>query len=113
MGYILLGLPFLVGGNSLLYLLQESDGVTESDGVIQGSILGPLCFLLSINDLPLAVDAHTVLFADDTAFVITASSLNELYSKIERLFTDIASYLHRNRLVPNSSNIYIYLYVFI
>ena len=27
----------------------------------------------------------------------------ELYSKIEKLVTDITSYLHRNRLVPNSS----------
>ena len=44
-----------------------------------------------------------MLFADDAAFVITASSLKELYSKIEKLVTDITNYLQKNRLVPNSS----------
>ena len=50
----------------------KSDTMAVTNGVPQGSILGPLCFNLFINDLPSAVDAHTVLFADDAAFVITA-----------------------------------------
>ena len=42
-------------------------------------------------------------FSDNAAFVITTSSLKELYSKIEKLVTDIDNYLQKNRLVPNSS----------
>ena len=81
----------------------ESDIMTVSSVVPQGSILGPLCFSLFINDLPLAVDTHTVLFADDAAFIITSPSLEQLYNKIEKLFRDLECYLGNNRLVPNSS----------
>ena len=81
---------------------QASDMKNVTHGVPQGSILGPLCFNLFINDLPLAVDVNTVLFADDAAFVITAPTLIELYSKIRKLFNDLSKYLGYNGLVANS-----------
>ena len=82
---------------------DESEIMSISNGVPQGSILGPLCFSIFINDLPLAVDAETVLFADDAAFVIKSPSLPDLYSKINKLFGDLKIYLNRNRLVANAS----------
>ena len=48
-----------------------SDMNDISCGVPQGSTLGPLLFIIYVNDLPLATNLHVRLFADDTN--ITAS----------------------------------------
>ena len=82
---------------------HNSEIMPVTTGVPQGSILGPLCFSLFFNDIPLAVEADTVLFADDAAFVISSPTLPELYLKIGLLFQAIAKYLNLNKLVPNSS----------
>ena len=74
-------------------------------GVLQRSILGPLCFSLFINDLPLAVKEGAILFADDAAFVILSQSLMGLYKKIKGLFADLTRYLNMNKLIPNAKKI--------
>ena len=46
----------------------------------QGSVLGPLLFILYINDLPKAIMQNiiTIIFADDTSILITRQDTKEL-----------------------------------
>ena len=44
----------------------ESKEAAVTSGIPQGSVLGPVLFVLYINDLPLAVKNQIRLFADDT-----------------------------------------------
>ena len=46
-----------------------SDKASITCGVPQGSILGPLLFLIYINNIPQAVDSQLLLYANDTCLV--------------------------------------------
>ena len=71
-------------------------------GIPQGSILGPLLFILYINDLPNHVSNVTVsMYADDTALFYSSNDINEVVDKINGDLVKMDDWLSRNRLCLN------------
>ena len=69
---------FLGGRTQAVVLEREcSSEVSVTSGVPQCSVLGPLLFLLYINDLPEKMLSQIRLFADDTAVFLTVNNPND------------------------------------
>lgn len=73
-------------------------------GVPQGSILGPILFLLYINDLPNATNMWPFLFADDTTAVESGANLPDLFAKVNLEFQKLGEWFRANKLSLHPRN---------
>ena len=55
---------------------ESSEELSVTSGIPQGSVLGPVLFLLYINDLPDVITSQVCLFAENTAVYLTLDKQN-------------------------------------
>ena len=81
-----------------------SDDEIVINGVPQGSIMGPLMFLLFINDLPLYTDPiNTDLYADDTTLYETGISRLAIESNLQIALNNLSDWCKVNGMAINTS----------
>jgi hypothetical protein len=86
---------------------QVSDIVDMEYGVRQGSLLGPVLYLLHVFDLPLSLeiresDGHST-YANDTAVWVIAKDIEEVQRELQRLADAMAKFTRDNGLALNGA----------
>ena len=84
------------------YNNEESTVTQVSHGVPQGSILGPLLFIIYVNDMHCASSLmKVILFADDTNVFVSANNLQELEKTVNTELDMLNDWIEANRLSLN------------
>jgi hypothetical protein len=85
------------------YSTSISDWGEITHGVPQGSVLGPLLFLLYVNDLPHSINKNNkiILFADDTSLIISNPDLINFRDDVNKILQHIHEWFDANVISLN------------
>ena len=83
---------------------NKSNNENINCGVPQGSILGPLLFILYVNDLCNASNVlNPIMFADDTNLFVSAKDIKQLFQTMTKELITIQNWFNANKLSLNVS----------
>lgn len=96
---------YLINREGMVYIGDNfSRTKIINQGVPQGSILGPLLFIIDINDIVDNLQSpHCVLYADDTTLSCAQKSLPHLISSMNDVLRKAMDWCHANNLIINPS----------
>ena len=90
---------YLTGRNQFVkFGLFDSDPLEIDSVVPQGSILGPILFLIFFNDLPKTTLLKVLLFCDDTTILASGKNLNELVEFVNAELKNISQWFRANQM---------------
>ena len=103
---------YLRGRKQFVAIDHDKSDVTNIEcGVPQGSILGPLLFLIYINDFRNCLSSGTAQhYADDTVILYTERSIKRLRSTMNRDIANVCDWLCANRLSLNAGKTEVLLF---
>ena len=86
----------------ILYNNVQSHTLDITCGVPQGSVLGPLLFLVYVNDIANCLThSKLISFADDTTVFFSSKCINDLYQNMNSDLDDLTHWFKANRLSLN------------
>ncbi len=81
---------------------KSSSLMTNNSGVPQGSVLGPLLFLIYINDLVHGLKCKSFLFADDTSLFSSGETIFDCYAKLNKDLETINTWARKWKIKINA-----------
>lgn len=99
---------YLDGRKQFVQCFEErSDELLVDSGVPQGSVLGPLLFILYINDLDNSISSYYGSFADDITIILSGDNSEIVLEQLKNTIKSVADYFNSKKLIFNQDKTFL------
>lgn len=103
--YLILLLYSYLKNRSIFVCLNDITSIycNLSAGVPQGSVLGPILYIIFTNDAPMMKEVGTSIFADDKMFFVSSYRISAIVKKLQTALDKNKRYFHRWKIKLNET----------